>query len=64
MKMFSSYPGCYEVQSAPAEFSRVLIREGYGGTIYSGIKREASHILYGLILLMQGLFYSLLTSFF
>ena len=45
-------------------FSKVSTRAGCGGTIYLGITREASHIFCGLILSLQGIFYSLLTSFF
>ena len=29
---------------------------GYGGTTYLGITMEASHIFYGLILLLQGIY--------
>ena len=36
-------------------------KEWMWGTIYLGITREESHIFYGLILFLQGLFYSLLT---
>ena len=37
-------------------FSKVSKKAGCGGKIYVGIIRESSHICYGLILLMQGLF--------
>ena len=41
-------------------FSEVLTRAVCGGTIYLGITREASQIFYVLILLLKGMFYSLL----
>ena len=40
-------------------FSEVSTRAGLGGTIYSRIMREAYNIFYGLVILMQSLFYSL-----
>ena len=43
--------------------SEVLTREDCGGTIDFGITGDALHIFYGLIVLLQGLFYSLPTSF-
>ena len=63
MKNISSYPGCHEVQISLSEFPEVSTRAGCGGTIYLGITREASQIFHGLILLLQGLFYSLITLF-
>ena len=44
-------------------FSEGSTREDCGGTIYLGIMREAFYIFYGLILLLQGLFYSILLNF-
>ena len=44
-------------------FSKVSTRAGCAGTTYLGIMREAFHIFYGLVLLLQGLFYPLLTFF-
>ena len=41
-------------------FSEVLTRASCGGTIYLGITTEEYHIFYGLIILLQGIFYSLL----
>ena len=41
-------------------FSKAQTRAGCGVTIYLGITREAYHIFYGFILLMQDIFYSLL----
>ena len=44
-------------------YPKVPTRAGCGGTIYLGITRESSHIFYGLIILLEGVFYSLMTSF-
>ena len=44
-------------------FSEVSTMVGCDDTIYLGETREVSHIFYELILLMQGLLCSLLTSF-
>ena len=41
--------------------SKVSTRAGCGVAIYVGITRERYHIFYGLILLLRGLSYSLLT---
>ena len=64
MKMFSSYPGRHEVLSALTEFYKVATSSGCARAIYLGITRESYHIFYGLILLLKGIFYSLLTLFF
>ena len=41
--------------------SEVLKSSGFGVTIYLVITREAYQVFYGLIILVQGLFYSLLS---
>ena len=43
--------------------SEALTRSQYSRTIYFVITMESYHIFYGLILLIQGLFYSLLVLF-
>ena len=63
MKMLSSYHGFHEVQSALAEFSKVLTRAGCVCAIYLGMTRELSCVFYELILLLKCIFYSLLTYF-
>ena len=44
-------------------FSKVSTREEYGGARYLGITKELYHIFYGLIILLQAVFDSLITLF-
>ena len=64
MNFFHHILGAMKFKVHLQNISKVLTRAGCGGTIYLGIMREASHIFYGLILLLKGLFKSLLTSVF
>ena len=60
MKFFHHILGATKFEVHLNIFSKVLTRAGHGGTIYLGIMRETSNTFYGLILSLQGLFYSLL----
>ena len=60
---FRYIPGFTKFEVHLQNFPGFFTREGCCGTIYLGITRETSHIFYGLILLLKGLIYSLVTSF-
>ena len=59
-KMFSPYPGCHEFKSALSEFFWSLNKVRMWWYNILGDKEGSISHLYGLILLLQGLFYSLL----
>ena len=61
MKKIHPILGATKFKVPLQNFSEVSTRAGCGGTIYLGIMREASHIFYGLILLMHIMFYELIT---
>ena len=61
MNFFHHILGAMKFKVHLQKYSEVSTRTGCGGTVYLGIMREASHIFYILILLLQGIFYSLLT---
>ena len=60
-KYFHHILGATKFEVHLQNFSEVSTRAGCGVTIYLGITREASHIFYNWIRLIQGLFNSLIT---
>ena len=60
MNIFTSYPVGHKVQSEIAHFLKVSAWRGCDSTIYLRIMMEAYHIFYRLILLMQGMSYSII----
>ena len=63
MKTFPNILGATKFEVHFHIFSEVFTGAVYGGTLYLGIIRKSYKIFYGLILLLQGLFYSLLKLF-
>ena len=56
--MFSSYPGCHEIRNALADFFQSLDKgRMWCYNILGDNEGKISHI-YGLILLLKGIFYS------